>query len=140
MPESGDVDTRVVLGNRDNRRLRLLPLADAKAADADAKDPRRLFDVDDDSGLARVSEPVPGKHATLAVLPAGTPLLEAVQTMLAGSGVWARQTHTAGEKPPAWVASDMPALAALLAEHWGCDVRDIDEAEIAASFGEAASR
>lgn len=36
-----------------------------------------------------------------------------------GRGIW----HAHSDQPPAWVASDRAALAELLADHYGCEVR-----------------
>ncbi len=36
--------------------------------------------------------------------------------------MWARHSAAAA---PAWVASDHPLLAALVAEHYGCEVREL---------------
>jgi hypothetical protein len=66
-----------------------------------------------------------GKRCTTVTPPAGTPLAEIFTTITAPSGVW--RAHSDG--PPAWVASTDPALAQLLAAHYGCEVRDPDPGE-----------
>lgn len=121
--------TRVVLGNRDARNLATVAAAVGWAADADPADPRyvpAVGEVDEVAGTVQLSVPAPGKRATLVVLPASTRLGEAFATVTAPGGVWAAQVHTPGAVP-AWVASDNASLAALLGEHYGCEVRELDE-------------
>lgn len=75
---------------------------------------------------AETRTPLPkGRRCTTVVPPAGTPLSEAFTTITAPRGVWAY--HSDGD--PAWVASTDPALAQLLAAHYGCEVRDPDPDE-----------
>jgi hypothetical protein len=40
--------------------------------------------------------------------------------------VWANHSD---DEAPAWVASTDPRLAELLAEHYGCEVRDYEPSE-----------
>lgn len=63
-----------------------------------------------------------GKLRTDVELPDGTSVGEALRVITAADGVWAN--HAAEGAKPAWVASDSPGLAAVLAEHFGCEVRD----------------
>jgi len=64
-----------------------------------------------------------GKRCTFMVTPEDMGFAEAFVNITApGSGAWAY--HSDG--PPAWVASDNAAMAAALAEHFGCEVRDPD--------------
>jgi hypothetical protein len=66
----------------------------------------------------------PGRRCTTVQPPAGTPLGEVFATITARGGVWAHHADGA----PAWVASTDPALAQLLAAHYGCEIRDPDPA------------
>lgn len=69
-------------------------------------------------GLDRI--PLDGKRCTEVVIPDGRPLGEAVTEITHGRGVWAY--HSAAPSP-AWVASDDPLLAEVLAAHYGCELR-----------------
>jgi hypothetical protein len=72
------------------------------------------------------SEKLPrGKRATVIDFPEGTSLTEALRAVTDPSGVWAN--HAAEDAKPAWVASDNDSLAVLLAEEYGCDVRDLED-------------
>lgn len=72
-------------------------------------------------GRREVRTPLPpGRRCTTVAPPAGTPLAEVFTTITAPGGVWAYHSDGA----PAWVASTDPALAQLLAAHYGCQVRD----------------
>lgn len=65
---------------------------------------------------------VDGKYCTVVRPPAGQSIGETFATITAAvRGVWAM--HSDADKP-AWVASTSPGLAALLGEHYGCEVRD----------------
>jgi hypothetical protein len=66
-----------------------------------------------------------GKRSTLVEIPEGYTLLEALTAIVDPRGHWPR--HSADGKPPAWVASDSPGLANLLAEHFGgVEVRELE--------------
>lgn len=132
--------TRVVLGNRDARSLVTVAAEVGRAAHDDDGDDRYVpaggeF-ADEAAGTVQLSTPAPGRLATLVLLPDGTRLGEAFTTVTAPGGAWAANVHTPGASP-AWVASDNGSLAALLAEHYGCEVRELDEAEVATTFGAA---
>lgn len=114
----------VVLGNRDARDLIYSPLDEARRRDADSDDPGRIYDHNDET--ARLSIPAKGKRATwVGPFPEGVSLGEAFTTIIAANGVWVNQTHSDDSKP-AWVASDSPGLAALLGEHYDCEVRELE--------------
>jgi hypothetical protein len=143
---------RVVLGNRDARNLLTVSIDAALARHHDEKDPATIWGGldgdglparrDDTAGLANLSEPVRGKRAVIAVLPDDRELSldDAYTAFTAKDGVWSNQTHS-DDSRPAWVASDWPELAQRLAAHWwGTAIRDIDEDEVAATFGEAHAR
>lgn len=66
-----------------------------------------------------------GKRATEVVFPEDTSLSEAFTTVTHPAGVWAN--HAEEGKTPAWVASDSDALASLLGDHYGCEVRQLEE-------------
>ncbi|WP_433329979.1 hypothetical protein [Spirillospora sp. CA-294931] len=61
----------------------------------------------------------PGKRRTTVEPPSGAPLAEVFTAITASGGVWAYHSS----EPPAWVASTDPALAQLLAAHYGCELR-----------------
>lgn len=65
--------------------------------------------------------PLDGKRCTTVHLPDDVPRPEAVQTITGPGGVWAWHSDA---KAPAWVASDDPVLAQVLAGMYGCDIRD----------------
>lgn len=92
--------TRVVLGNRQHIIRRM-------------------------TTTGEVVEPgVKGKQATVIDLSEDNTPLENVVAITSGQGVWAHQAAE-GHKP-AWVASDSPVLADLLADHYGgVEVRDL---------------
>ena len=91
---------RVVLGNRDH-------IIRVTTEDGDTAEPG-----------------VKGKQATVVDFPDGTSLMEALTAVTHPQGVWAYQAKAGAT--PAWVASDTPGLAAVLAEHFGgIEVRDL---------------
>jgi hypothetical protein len=70
----------------------------------------------------RIRTPLKGKRCTTVVLAPGTKLMDAAyQITHAERGVWA--SHSDADTP-AWVASTDPALAKLLADHYGVEVRE----------------
>jgi hypothetical protein len=63
-------------------------------------------------------EKLPGKQATVIDIDESTSLGSAFQSITSPvKGIWA--SHSAEGATPAWVASDSPAMAAILAEHFG---------------------
>ncbi len=107
MPTRSDPDPLYVyLGNRDAVEV--------------VDDPTHT--PDEGEPLRKTRRPAPGKRCTTIIVPPGTPLMEALHTITVPTGVW--QAHSDGT--PAWVASTNPTLAAVLAEHWQCEVRDPD--------------
>lgn len=89
-------------------------------------------------------EPLKGKRATIVDTPEGQSLGETFKAMADPGGIWA--AHVGGGQQrevdvdeetvrieydvpaPAWVASDSPALAQLLAEHYGgIEVRELED-------------
>lgn len=76
-------------------------------------------------------EPLPrGKRATVIEIPEDTPISQAFQAITAPGGVWAAHVHPVkGQTPaPAWVASDDPTLATLIAaQYGGIEIRDLEE-------------
>jgi hypothetical protein len=130
---------RVFLGNRSARNVTAFAADKGLDIHNDANDPRVLAEgaglSDPESGLVHLSCPIEGKRATIVEIPAGTPLSNAFTTITApGQGVWHNQIHDK-EAKPAWVASDWPGLATLLADNYGCPIREIDENEVEKSFG-----
>lgn len=78
----------------------------------------------DDDGNETIEAGPKGKQATVLDFPDGTSLAEAFQTVTNAKGAWAY--HAKDGHTPAWVASDSPALAMLLADHFGgVEVRDL---------------
>jgi len=70
----------------------------------------------------RMRTPLPGKRCTTVILAPGTKIMDAAYEIThATRGVW--QAHSDADAP-AWVASTDPALAQLLAAHWGCELRE----------------
>jgi hypothetical protein len=78
-------------------------------------------DVDDKPIPAADRQVLKGKRRTEVVFPDGVTLGEAFTTITAPGGVWAG--HSPDDKP-AWVAAQPRALADLLGEHYGVEVRD----------------
>jgi hypothetical protein len=71
-----------------------------------------------------------GKRATTIEIPDDTSTATAFLAITHPAGVWAAHVHQVkGETPaPAWVASDDPTLATLLASHYGgIEIRDLEE-------------
>jgi len=68
-----------------------------------------------------VRRPLPGKLCTTIVLAPGLKLMEAANDITHHRGVW---TAHSDAEAPAWVASTDPALAQLLADHYGCQLRE----------------
>jgi hypothetical protein len=83
----------------------------------------------EDNGETRVVLPK-GKRATVVEVPDEVSLSDAFTAITAPGGVWA--THATEGATPAWVASDNPTLAAIVASHFGghegpIEVRDLEE-------------
>lgn len=67
-----------------------------------------------------------GKRATVIDFPDGHTLGRALRDVTDLGGVWT--AHATDGATPAWVASDSPAMAQLLAEHFGgIQVRDLED-------------
>lgn len=102
MPETDAEPTIVWLGNRDAIEVLTDPASGEKV---------------------RMPIDGPRKNCTRMHLAPHLKLLEmAYDITHAERGMW--QAHSDGA--PAWVASTNPALAAVLAEHYGCEVREPD--------------
>jgi len=67
--------------------------------------------------------PIGEKRCTTVTPPDGMSLVAAL-TDITHPSLWSAHSDA---PTPAWVASTNPALAALLAEHWGCELRDVEE-------------
>jgi hypothetical protein len=72
----------------------------------------------------RLRIPHAGKLCTKVVVPAGVPLMQSAYDLTHVRGVW--QAHSEADAP-AWVASTDQALAQLLASHWGCELREVEQ-------------
>lgn len=70
--------------------------------------------------------PVSGNFRLDIHFPDDTDLLTAFTNVTSPQGIWAAQTATA-DSVPAWCASDSSGLAELIAEHFGCEIRELDE-------------
>lgn len=73
-----------------------------------------------------------GKRATMLEIPDDWNIARAFTGITTDpGGAWHAHVHQVkGETPaPAWVASDDPALASLLAAHYGCEVRELETPE-----------
>lgn len=94
-----------------------------------------------DNGVTRFALPK-GKRATVIDIPEEATIYDALVAITAPDGVWAAHTSVTDEKTgeltaldrngkphrPAWVASDDPALASVLAAHFGgIEIRDLEE-------------
>ncbi|WP_066373940.1 hypothetical protein [Herbidospora mongoliensis] len=66
---------------------------------------------------------LPGKRCTVVAIREDASLLDAATDITHPKGVWAAHSDAPA---PAWVASTDPALAQLLADHYGCELRDPD--------------
>jgi hypothetical protein len=78
--------------------------------------------ADEGRAVNRIRTPVKGKRCTTVVLAPGTKLMDAAYEIThATRGVW--KAHSDADAP-AWVASTDPALAQLLADHYGAELRD----------------
>jgi hypothetical protein len=63
-----------------------------------------------------------GKRATTVLFAEDTTLVDALKAV---ADLWPK--HSADGKPPAWVATDSPALSSLLAENFGgVEIRDLE--------------
>lgn len=85
-------------------------------------DPEVIAAHDGDPPRRRTAMPL-GKRCTTAQIPDGVSLVEALTTITSAHGVWANHSDA---DSPAWVASTDPALADVLASHYGCERRDPD--------------
>ncbi|MUN41419.1 hypothetical protein [Actinomadura litoris] len=90
---------------------------------------RDAVEVTHDDHGRETRTPLPGNRCTTVQPPAGTSMAEIFATITAPRGVWAYHSDSA----PAWVASTDPALAQLLAAHYGCEVRDPEPDQPAAA-------
>lgn len=76
----------------------------------------------EERAVNRLRTELPGKRCTTVILAPGTRIMDAAYEIThATRGVW--QAHSDADAP-AWVASTDPALAQLLASHYGCELRD----------------
>jgi hypothetical protein len=63
----------------------------------------------------------PRNNYTFIRVAADTTLLDAATEIT--RDLWVTQSDALA---PAWVASSDPALAQLLADHWGCEIREVE--------------
>lgn len=68
--------------------------------------------------------PLPGDRCTTVVASAAANHSEVLRSITDPSGVWAAHSDAPA---PTWVASTAPVLAQLLADHYGCPIRDPEE-------------
>jgi hypothetical protein len=81
---------------------------------------RKAVEVTRDAKGKTQRTPLPGKRVTTATPPEDHTLAETFTAITAAGGMWDHHS----DAPPAWVASTDPALAAVLAAHYGCELRD----------------
>ncbi len=119
---------RVYLGNRGAISMVPDPTDSEEAAAAELRP------------IRKVPQPANGqqKNYTLVVYPRDTPIMVAAANIIGlngeADGLWASHSTEPG---PAWVASDWPMLSQLLAEHFGCEVREIELDHVASGDGDA---
>ncbi len=76
----------------------------------------------EERAVNRVRTPLEGKRCTTVTLAPGLKIMDAAFEITHPSrGVWSAHSDA---DAPAWVASTDPALAQLLAAHYGCELRD----------------
>lgn len=112
---TADADERVVvyLGNR----KAIEAVEDPDDAEAAAREER---------AVNRLRNSLSGKRCTTVTVAPGTKIMDAAYEIThATRGVW--QAHSDADAP-AWVASTDPALAQLLAAHYGCELREPEPA------------
>lgn len=71
----------------------------------------------------RSRNPLAGKRCTKVITPDGMKLVEAIAT-ITHQTLWEAHSNAPG---PAWVAANDPTLGAALADHWGCELRAVEE-------------
>ncbi len=113
-PLADERQTVVYLGNRgavdyyvDEKKLAKMTAEDV----AEQGVPHKLVPI-----------PVP-KACTTVVIEPGLKLLDAAKTITDPGRIWSRVST---DDAPAWVASSDPALAQLLADHYGCELREVE--------------
>ncbi len=106
---------------RDDDRV-IVYLGNRQAIEA-VEDPDDVEAADrEERAVNRLRTPLPGKRCTTVILAPGIKIMDAAYEITHQSrGVW--QAHSDAEGP-AWVASTDPALAQLLAAHYGCELRE----------------
>lgn len=123
----GEEPIVVYLGNRDAIEVVADPDDDPDTA------------AQEERALRQIRQPLPkAKRCTTVRIPAGARLMDAAYDITHPQrGVW--QAHSDAETP-AWVASTDPALGRLLADHYGCELREPnpDDGAAAAASDETA--
>jgi hypothetical protein len=77
-----------------------------------------------EQGIPRKIVPIPvPKACTRVEIEPGLRLLDAAATITGPDRIWAR---CSSDPAPAWVASSDPMLAQVLAEHYGCELREVE--------------
>ncbi len=90
--------------------------------------------ADEGRAVNRIRTPLEGNRRTTVVLAPGTKLMDAAYQITHSSrGVW---TAHSDADAPAWVASTDPALAQILADHYGCELREPEPDQPAPAAGE----
>lgn len=118
----------VFLGN--HKATDLLPVLD----DAGNKT------FDGDGEIAKSRQPIDGKRRIEIIShPLRGDVSEIFADITAPGGIW--KTHAQDGSKPAWVASDDPSIATLLAAFYGCEIREPlpagEDGSQAGSFAEA---
>lgn len=112
--DQAPADIIVALGNRHGIEMVPDPADSEEVAAADGRALRKV---------ARLIGQAGDKRCTTVVIPGTTGLIGALTDITAATGIWANHS---GADAPAWVASTNPRLAEVLAEHYGCEVREYD--------------
>jgi hypothetical protein len=77
-----------------------------------------------EQGIPRKQIPIPvPKACTRVNIEPGLKLLDAAATITGPDRIWARCST---DEAPAWVASSDPMLARVLADHYGCELREVE--------------
>ncbi|GGK61474.1 hypothetical protein Sme01_03180 [Sphaerisporangium melleum] len=82
---------------------------------------RKAVEVTRKSDGSAERRPLKGKRCTTVSPPEGQPIGDTFTAITGAGGLW---PYHSDAPAPAWVASTDPALAQLLASHYGCELRD----------------
>lgn len=86
--------------------------------------PNAIEIVEDPESGERTRRPIPEGEHTRVNLPEEWTLMQSAHEITAGNSMWNAHSDAPA---PTWVASNDEQLAQILASHWGCDIRAIEE-------------